>query len=92
MKPKKYKVIGNCTVWHYYPSFRGCNTFLEGVLSDCIEKIKFEERWKVIEAAGLVKLEPYGKMKCNPLKKNKEEIEDLKSLKAHEDTIKKGSK
>ena len=32
MKPHQEKYIGECTVWHTFPRFNGCDSFQEGFL------------------------------------------------------------
>ncbi len=40
----KQEFIGDCTVWHEYPSGKRCGTFLESWLCDIWKKEQWEER------------------------------------------------
>lgn len=38
------KFIGQCSVWHHYPSFRRCSFGDEGFMSEVATEIRFRER------------------------------------------------
>lgn len=41
-EPTTHTVLGSCTVWNYYPSFRRCSTPLERWLCDKWKKWEYE--------------------------------------------------
>lgn len=38
-----YEVVGSCTVWKYYPSFKRCSTQIEEEMNAIWSRIEYEE-------------------------------------------------